>query len=389
MVEIPVKSFGLQFVARSAALIAAVFAFPLRAAPPINDTCAAALVISNTFPYLTPLVDVADATTNGDPVLPPIGLCRSGPVSRSVWYIFTPATTALYTISTCTDTATTLPDTVIAIYTASGNCGDFTFYECGDDDCDLRAAIETELDAGTTYYIVVWNNGNFLPPSSGTTVQLRVSPPPPVPNDTCAGALVIPGTGLPYLTPFSDTRLAGKVGDPPAPSCAAPLGLDRSVWFRFQPAVNGRYNFSLCTDTATSIYDTFLAIYSAPSCAGPFTRVACNDNACEFKSAITTDLTAGMIYYIVAWDPDHFTGESLIQLRIADAAPRITAGRRLANGSFELRFGANLTQNYTVQAANHLLGVWSNIATLTNGTAVFVDTNAAALPWRFYRLRTP
>src|SRR5687768_819557 len=145
--------------------MAAVSAWPLHAAAPINDTCAGALVISNAFPYLTPLVDVADATTNGDPVLPPIGLCRSGPVSRSIWYVFTPAATALYTISTCTDTATTLPDTIIAIYTASANCAGFTFYECGDDECDLRAAIETELEAGTTYYIVVWNNGNLLPGS--------------------------------------------------------------------------------------------------------------------------------------------------------------------------------------------------------------------------------
>jgi hypothetical protein len=376
---------------RSALLIAALFAWPLHAAPPVNDACGGALVIPNTFPYLTPVVDVAAATTNGDPVLPPIGPCRSGPVSRSVWYVFTPATTALYTISTCTDTATTLPDTVIVIYTASANCAGFTLYDCGDDECDLRAAIETDLEAGTTYYIIVWNNGNFLPPDAGTAVQLRVSPPPPVPNDSCDGALIIPSSGLPYLTPFSDTRLAGKVGDPPAPSCATPLGLDRSVWFRFQPAVNGRYNFSLCADTGTSIYDTFLAIYSAPSCAGPFARVACNDNACDFKSAITTDLTAGTIYYIVAWDPDHFTGESLIQLRVANAAPRITSGIRLANGSFQLRFGANLTQSYTVQAASNLLGGWSNIGALsdTNGTVQFVDTNAMALPQRFYRLRTP
>jgi hypothetical protein len=386
-----VKAFLRQLIANGAVLVAALFTGRLQAAAPVNDTCQGAFIIPNTFPYLTPLVDVSDATTNGDPVLPPIGLCRSGSVSRSVWYVFTPAATALYTISTCTDTATTLPDTVIAIYTASGNCTGFTFYECGDDECDLRAAIETELEAGITYYIVVWNNGNFLPTTAGGTVQLRISPPPPVPNDLCAGALVIPDSGLPYLTPFSDTRLAGKVGDPPVPLCATPLGLDRSVWFRFQPAVSDSYNFSLCTDTGTSIYDTFLAIYSAPSCAGPFTRIACNDNACEFKSAITTNLNAGTIYYIVAWDPDHTTGESLIQLRVVSAAPRITSVMRLVNGSLELRFGANLTQNYTVQAADQLLGTWSNIGTLseTNGTVAFVDTNAMTLPRRFYRVRTP
>jgi hypothetical protein len=361
-------------------------------APPVNDTCAGALIISNSFPYLTPLVDVVDATTNGDPVLPPIGPCRSSAVSRSVWYVFTPEATANYTISTCTDTATTLSDPVMAIYEASGACAGYSLFDCADDTCDNRSAIEAVLDANTTYYIVVWSSGNFLPDPGATSVQLRVSPPPAVPNDTCPGALEIPASGpFPYLTPPSDTRLAGKQGDPPAPTCATPLPLDRSVWFRFTPSASDSYNFSLCTDTGTSIYDTFLAIYSASSCSGPFTRIACNDDACDFKSALTTNLMAGVTYYIVAWDPEHTTGESLIQLRVASAAPRIASAARLSNGSFELRFGANLTQQYTVQGANDLLAGWTSLGTITetNGVAVFVDTNAMTLPRRFYRLRTP
>jgi hypothetical protein len=341
------------------------------------------------FPYLTTPVDVLDATTNGDPVLPAIGDCRSGSVSRSVWYRFTPATTALYTVSTCTDTATTLPDTVMAIYTASGDCTGFSLFECADDACGLRAAIEHQLNAGTTYYIVVWNSGNTILFPNSTTVQLRISPPQPVPNDTCDGAEVIPADGpFPWLSTVADTRLAGKTGDPPSPTCAT-LNPDRSVWYRFTPAASGTYNLSLCTDTKTSVFDTLLAIYSAGSCSGPFTRVACNDDACEFKSAITTNLTAGTSYYIVAWDPDHTTGESLIQLRVATAAPRLTSVTRVGNG-VELRFTANVSQHYTVDATTTLGASWSQIGSVTptNSTAIFVDT-AAPPQRRFYRVRSP
>lgn len=382
-----VKTQSPWFARRLAVLVISLACYA-RAAAPVNDTCAGALVISNSFPYLTPVVDLLDATTNGDPQIEP---CFEGVVSRSVWYRFTPLVTADYTISTCTDTATTLLDTVMAIYTASGACNGFSLLACVDDDCGLRAAMAERLNAGTTYYIVVWNNGNTIF-SSGTTVQLRVSPPPPVPNDLCAGALAVPGAGpFPYLTPVSDTRLAGVAGDPPVPACATPVGLDRSVWFRFTPAASGKYNFSLCGDTATTVYDTFLAIYQAASCSGPFTRIACNDDHCTFQSALTTNLVAGTTYYIVAWDPDpdRAVGESLIQLRVAGTVPRITSGRRLLDGSYELRFNVNFAQRYTVEAASDLLSLWSSIGTITNGSSVFVDTNAAPNPRRFYRLSTP
>jgi len=380
-----------RITAVTAAIVAVFCAATVYATAPANDTCTNALIVPNNgpFPYLTTPVDVLDAATNGDPVLPPIGDCRSGSVSRSVWYRFTPAATANYTISTCTDTATTLPDTVMAIYTASGNCTGFSLFECADDACGIRAAIERQLNAGTTYYIVVWNSGDTILFPNATTVQLRISPPQPVPNDTCAGAQAVPDSGpFPWLSPVADTRLAGKTGDPPAPTCAS-LTPDRSVWYRFTPTASGTYNFSLCTDTATSVYDTLLAIYSANSCSGPFTRVACNNDACEFQSAITTNLTAGTSYYIVAWDPDHTTGESLIQLRVASAAPLLTSLTRVANG-FELRFTANVSQHYTVDATATFGAGWSQIGSVTptNSTAVFVDT-AAPPQQRFYRVRSP
>jgi len=64
-----------------------------------------------------------------------------------------------------------------------------------------------------------------------------------------------------------------------------------------------------------------MAIYtSSGGCSGPFTAVACNDNSCSFRAAITTTLNAGIIYSFVLWEAGnspYTPGETSIQLRIS------------------------------------------------------------------------
>lgn len=180
-----------------AAAAAGPRATPLVAAP--NDTCAGAEVIpaAGPFPYLTAVTaDITDATSAGDPPLP---TCQTS-VSRSIWYRFTPTATAMYIISSCADapTGTTVDDTVMAIYTSStGNCGG-TYNEipasadtdgCDDDSCASEAfqsVITTRLNAGTAYFIVVWEFGGIPPTAGNTAVQLQVSQVLPPGNDSCA-----------------------------------------------------------------------------------------------------------------------------------------------------------------------------------------------------------
>src|ERR1051325_448897 len=72
-------------------------------AAPANDLCSGAEVIpaAGPFPYNTAITpDITDATITGDPPTPS---CPTGSVSRSIWYTFTPSTSANYTIATCTD----------------------------------------------------------------------------------------------------------------------------------------------------------------------------------------------------------------------------------------------------------------------------------------------
>src|SRR5262249_24080330 len=151
---------------------------------PANDFCSGAEVIpgAGPFPYLTSITaDITDATTTGDPPLPS---CQTL-VSRSIWYKFTPATTAAYTLSTCPSdgTATTVDDTVMAVYTSSTSaCGGvFTQVPLGCDDDSCVSAVEFQavitnllLNGGTTYFIVIWQFDTPPPTVGNTAVQLKV-----------------------------------------------------------------------------------------------------------------------------------------------------------------------------------------------------------------------
>jgi hypothetical protein len=372
------------------------------AVPPPNDTCSGAEVIptAGPFPYYSTIVDVKDATTTSDPPSP---TCKASDVQNSVWYKFTAPSTALYTFSVSKDTATTVNDTVMAVYTSSSDCtGPFSQFACDEDAGDLQSALSTNLTSGVTYYVVVWESSTSNP-FGGTAVQLRVSQPVAPTNDMCEGAEVIPAAGpFPHLTSVADTTLATTTSDPPAPTCQSQF--TRSVWYRFTPDTAGAYEFSLCTNTATTVYDTLIGIYaSSGGCGGLFTRVACNDNgsACggnnadlNFRSILTLPLTNGVSYYVVVWetgaDP-YIPGETSIQLRVSQVRPQFTAYVRMLDGSFHLQFIAAAGQSYTVQASTNLTS-WLDLGSATdqgNGLFAFTDTNANNFSARFYRVVLP
>jgi hypothetical protein len=313
------------------------------AAAPANDLCAGAEVIpAGPFPYLTAVLDVADATTAGDP--PPS--CQAD-VSRSVWFAFTPATTGAYAFSLCADapTATTVEDTVLAIYSSTVTCGGLAAISggCSDDACGptgLQSSVpNVTLTAGMTYYLVAWIYGSAVPPPGGSSLQLRVDslpPPGPAPaNDRCEGAEMIPASGpFPYVTSVtSDMTGATTAGDPPAPSCQSVVS--RSIWYSFVPASSGRYSFSLCADgpTGTTVDDTVLAVYAATGACSGFLEVAggCDDDSCTAEAAQSEltgiALAAGARYYVVVWQygtaaPAPAPGNTAVQLRVGvGAAP--------------------------------------------------------------------
>src|SRR5438445_434353 len=82
---------------------------------------------------------------------------------------------------------------------------------------------------------------------SCSTVMLAATAPP---NDTCAGAEVIPSAGpFPYLSGVTaDVSGATIAGDPPSPACVSG-SISRSVWYQFTPSATKLYTISTGSDT--------------------------------------------------------------------------------------------------------------------------------------------
>jgi hypothetical protein len=216
----------------------------------------------------------------------------------------------------------------MVMYTAAGDCSNFTIYAYNEDSGTLRAAISTNLNAGTAYYIVVWV-GRTEAITTGLEVQVRITKPAIPPNDTCANPIVIPDLiSAPYLTPVVDTTLATTTGALAPPPCVTNNGAmpSREVWYQFKPATAATYIFSTGPDTATRIEDTSIALFTftGGNCNTP-NQIACNDNSFG-RARFSFDLAAGVTYYLAVYDnaSKYVAGETDLQLRVTPAmAPTV------------------------------------------------------------------
>src|SRR5207247_9770950 len=106
----------------------------------------------------------------------------------------------------------------------------------------------------------------------------------PPPNDTCAGAEIIPTAGpFPFYSSVVDVKDATITNDPPVPSCRS-VSVTRSVWYKFIAPSTRLYTISASADTQTTVLDTVMAVYtSAGGSDGPFVQFACNEDqgACQ------------------------------------------------------------------------------------------------------------
>ncbi|MEA2450927.1 MAG: hypothetical protein QOG63_2859, partial [Thermoleophilaceae bacterium] len=318
-----------------ASIGACLLAPPALAAPPANDQVAGAVTIpaGGPFPYSAPTIaDITDATTTGDPPTPSCPFSASD-LSRSVWYKFTPSTAGHYTLTTAADqgSASTVDDTLIAVYTSPNpDAPPFTELPttgaqdgCDDDSAtteNFQSTLSTNLNAGTSYYVVVWDESPGAPTAGNTAMQLLVKMAPfvdPPANDQAPGALTIPvpaGTSPSSSPLVADISAATDTGDPPLhPSCQ-PSPLSRSTWFKFTPTDSSGYTLSTAVDqgSASTVDDTVMAVYtSSGGSSGPFTELpstglvdGCDDDSAtneNLQSTLSTNLQAGTDYYVVVW----------------------------------------------------------------------------------------
>jgi hypothetical protein len=235
--------------------------------PPANDNpCGAtSLTVGSTCTFSTATTVAATATTG----VPTPG-CASY-AGGDVWFSAVVPASGRIIFDSNTGGIT---DGGMALYTtAPNNCsGTFTLVECDDDDSGNGAMPYIDrsgLTPGTTVWIRFWEFNND---ANGTFQICAYSPTPPANDDPC-GATVLPvGTSC---TPVSSTTLfaSGTTG-PPAPTCANYAGGD--VWFRLTVPASG----SVILETFTGgITDGGMAVYTAPSCTGPFIQEFCDDDA--------------------------------------------------------------------------------------------------------------
>lgn len=259
--------------------------------PPANDNPCGAIPLtvnaSCTFVTGTTL-----NATNTSAVPPPP--CANY-VGNDVWYSATVPASGQILVNTNTGVIT---DGGMALYTASGCSGTFTLIECDDDDSPngLMPQISVGgLTPGSTVYIRIWENGGD---NNGTFSICATNPPPAPANDNPCGATLLP-VNTSCVNTTATTVNAMATAGPPAPTCANYAGGD--VWFRMVVPASG----DLIIETNTGgITDGGMALYTAPSCAGPFTQEICDDDGGTGLMPMITasGLAPGSTVYVRFWE---------------------------------------------------------------------------------------
>lgn len=315
------RFFRSRTFAMAALFLATGWSGRAYAVAPPNDLCSGAEVIpgGGAFPYLTAITaDITDATTTGDP----IPSCQAS-FSRSVWYSFTPTASAIYTFSTCTpQTQTTLPDTILAVYTSStGACGGVLTQvgsACNDDFCANRSQTGAFLTAGTTYFIFAAKYGTIAPTAPNTAMQLQVTQLIPPTNDSCASPTTLPlntiltGSLSAAQNDFQVSTSAPNCytlpAGPPAPvGQTASTAPGRDVVYSFTAPSAGSYSFKaqntadggdLVVDVASNCPTGAAPNTLSTTCLGASNRVTSTLGGVSAEEVTCLPLTSGQTVYV-------------------------------------------------------------------------------------------
>jgi hypothetical protein len=135
-------------------------------APPANDTCATAIVVSS-VPYISPAVDARGATQAGDPQPTCGGIAFGSFDGAGIWWEWTPSVSENATFDLVGSSGNGSGST-LSVWT--GACGSLTQVACSADSApDVTAFAVT---SGTTYRIMVSRKFDFV--GSGS-IKLRIS----------------------------------------------------------------------------------------------------------------------------------------------------------------------------------------------------------------------
>lgn len=211
------------------------------------------------------------------------------PATAARWWAFTPATTGVYTLSSCDQAPATNTDTRVMVHT--GACGGLTLLAADDDGCaspvTFASNLTTLMLAGTTYYIE-WDNAWD---SNGHTWSLT-GPVAPILGDLCTDAIP-----LTMSATCTNTLVSSAGATSTEPSCAAGAGAstNQDVWMSFVATSS----LAQITVTPVGVYYPVIELLSG-TCAST-TSLCCTFNgagAGQPWDLLRGGLTIGQTYYI-------------------------------------------------------------------------------------------
>lgn len=206
-----------------------------------------------------------------------------------------------------------------------------------------------------------------------------------LPYDNCDGAILIPASGpFPYFTPDIDISQESTANDPPYPTTPGfDTNITRSVWFTFTPALSGLYTLSTGPDTSTRFSDSTLALYTnTTGQCGSHLLYAHNEDSGSLRASISTNLAAGVTYYVVVWagrlSSPEFVGEEAVANESLELQLRVSKPEAPVNDTCAtaLVIPSNLTSAYLSPLID------TTLATTTLNIVPPCVTNNGSLPSR-------
>jgi len=192
------------------------------------------------------------------------------PGGHSVWYRWTPSSSGIVDISTCSFFNSL--DSLLAVYT--GSAVDSLTPVAGNDDgpqnegfagCSWTSSeLSVEVEAGATYWIAVDGSGYSV-----GSFTLRINGRPS--NDDFADAKPLLGSLPAYASQETTRRATKESGEP---NHAGDSG-GHSVWYQWTPSSSGPVSIATCSNG--SGLDTTLGVYTGSSLGG-LAPVAANDD---------------------------------------------------------------------------------------------------------------
>jgi hypothetical protein len=256
-------------------LAAGSLSLPAAAAPPANDSFAAAGALTGR---------TATASGNNEEATKEPGEPdhAGDPGGASIWYAWTAPASGEATLSTCGSDF----DTLLAAYTGAAVTA-LDEVAANDDDCGTRSVVSFDAVAGTAYRIAVDGKDG----STGDDVlDLRLAPA----NDDFAAAAAIAGDA----GSVAGTTVGASVEE------HEPYHGHPSVWYVWTAPSSGWATLETCG----SGFDTVLAVYVGAQLAD-LEWLTGDDDGCAPGSRVTFEAGAGTQYRVAVAGFDGSTGD--------------------------------------------------------------------------------